>query len=142
MYKFEKLNEDTYKLIINDKEYTFTRTINLAKELQSVDLETTLVLADMLAERGETFENTKLKVERQEGNKTIIDETNFNLVKQEAAKIAYYNILERIFKKIFHVGYMDLIIETGLTKVEDITKFVSELTEVLINGIKDNTPRE
>ena len=141
MYKFEKISEDTYKLIINQEEFTFTRTVDLAKELQSVDLETTLVLADKLAERGETFENTTLKVERTDGNKTYIDETNFNLVKQEAAKIAYYNILDRIFKKIFKFGYLDLLVKIGLKNENEIVKFVSELSDVLVNGT-NNTPRE
>ena len=142
MYKFEKINEDTYKLILDHKEFVFTRVVDLAKELQSVGLETTLVMADMLAERGETFENTKLRVERKNGNETIIDETNFNKVKEEAGKIAYYNILNRIFKKIFKIGYIDLIAETGLTKENEIIKFVEELTSVLVNGIKEDTPRE
>ena len=144
MYKFEKINEDTYKLITSKKEFTFTRTIDLIKELQSRDIETTMVLADILAERGETFENTKLKVERKVGNQTIIDETNFNEVKKQAQNIAYYNILNRVFKKIFGIEYIQLIneVEIDPADIPEMTKFITELTNVLVYGIKEDTPSE
>lgn len=143
MYRFEKISEDTYKLIGN-KEFTFTRTIDLAKTLQSLDMETTIILADILAERGETFENTKLKIERKEGNKTIVDESNFDRVKEQARNIAMYNILDKIFKKLFGLGYLELITQVGLdtNNLPEIEKFVTDLTNVLVNGIKEQTPSE
>lgn len=143
MYRFEKISEDTYKLIGN-KEFTFTRTIDLAKTLQSLDMETTIILADILAERGETFENTKLKIERKEGNKTIVDESNFDRVKEQARNIAMYNILDKIFKKLFGLGYLELITQIGLdtNNLPEIEKFVTDLTNVLVNGIKEQTPSE
>ena len=144
MYSFKKENEDTYKLITDTKEFTFTRTIDLAKELQKVDMYTTLYMADILEERGETFENTKLKVERKEGNKVIVDETNFNKLKEQARVLAYYDILNKIFKKLFNEDYIGLIQAIGINieNEEEINKFVTELTNILIKGIQEDTPRE
>ena len=97
MYKFEKINEDTYKLITDTKEFTFTRTVDIARELQSVDMYTTFYVAQFLAERGETLDNTRLRVERHEGNKTIVDESGLEAVKKEARNLAYYDIINKLF---------------------------------------------
>lgn len=143
MYKFEKINEDTYKLITDEKEFIFTRTVDLAKELQKVDLYTTSYLADMLAARGETFENTTLKVERIEGNKIIVDESNFNMMKQEARKLAYYDVMNLVFKKIFRKDYIEMLMDLkiDLEDLNEVEKFVTELTQILVNGMKENSPR-
>lgn len=143
MYKFEKINEDTYKLITDEKEFTFTRTVDLAKELQKVDLYTTSYLADMLAARGETFENTTLKVERIEGNKIIVDESNFNMMKQEARKLANYDVMNLVFKKIFRKDYIEMLMDLkiDLEDLNEVEKFVTELTQILVNGMKENSPR-
>lgn len=144
MYRFEKINEDTYKLITEDNEFTFTRTIDLVRELQRVDMYTTSYMADMLAERNETFENTKLIVKRQEGNKTIVDESNLNKLKEQAKNLATYDVMNNIFNKICGTGYLQLIkaLKIDVKNTNEVQKFVSEFTSVLINGIKDNTPRE
>lgn len=144
MYSFEKINEDTYKLKTESKEFTFTRTVDLAKELQKVDLYTTSYLADILEERGETFENTKLKVERSENGKIIVDETNFNTLKESCRSMAWYDVLDRVFKKTIGLGYIEILQETGigLKNLEEIEKFCSEFSSILVNGMQDNTPRE
>lgn len=143
MYKFEKINEDTYKLITDEKEFIFTRTVDLAKELQKVDLYATSYMADILAARGETFENTTLKVERIEGNKTIVDETNFNMMKQEARKLANYDVMNLVFKKIFKKDYIEMLMDLkiDLEDLNEVEKFVTELTQILVNGMKENSPR-
>lgn len=142
MYKFEKIDNDTYKLIINDKEYTFKRTIDIAKELQSIDMYTTYYLADFLADRGETLDNTKLRVEIKKGNQTIVDESNLNAVKEQARNLAYYDILNKIFKKTIGFNYLDLLKEINIDTSDSkgIEQFVTDFTQVLLNGINDNTP--
>lgn len=142
MYKFEKINDDTYKLITDTKEFTFTRTVDIARELQSVDMYTTFYVAQFLAERGETLDNTSLRVERKEGNKIIVDESGLEAIKKEARNLAYYDIINKLFKKIFGKGYMEQLTDIGinLTDTDAVSKFVGELTKVLTNGIDDNTP--
>ena len=144
MYKFEKINEDTYKLIVGDKEFIFTRTVDLAKELQSLDMYTTFYVAEFLADRGETLDNTKLRVERVENGKTIVDESNLEALKNQARNLAYYDIINKIFKKTFNKGYMELLNDIGinLNNEKEVGDFVGELTKILTNGLIDNTPRK
>lgn len=140
MYKFEKVSEDEYKLITDKKEYTINRNIDLVKEMQSVDLYSTMIVADFLAERGETYENTKLRVTRHEGNKTIIDESNLKKLEDTARNQAYYDVLNKIFNKTCGMGYIEVLKECEITKNEDIEKFVSEFTNIITKG-NDDTPR-
>ena len=142
MYKFEKINEDTYKLITDTKEFTFTRTVDIAKEMQSIDMYATYRVAEFLAERGETFDNTKLRVERHEGNKTIVDESGLEAVKKEARNMAYYDAMDQIFKKSFGKGYLETIVDIGLNpnNQDEVRKFAEKLAEILANGMSDNTP--
>lgn len=144
MYQFKKMNEDKYILITDHNEYEINRTIDLAKEIQSVDLIATTIVAEFLAERGETYDNTKLRITRQEGNKTYVDESNLKRLETQARNQAYYDVMNKIFKKTTEKGYMDMLKEVGIDTnnpdLDKIGKFVSDFTDVIINGI-DDTPR-
>lgn len=142
MYQFQKINEDTYKLIANGKEFTFTRTVDLIKEMQSIDMIATLKVADILAERGETYDNTKLRIQRQENGKTIIDESNLKRLEDKAHEIATQEVLSNIYKKIFGKSPIKLINEVGIdtNDITTIEKFSADITKVLINGLEEKTP--
>lgn len=142
MYKFEKINEDTYKLVTDTEEITFNRVIDIVKELQSVDMYTTYYVAEFLAERGETLENTKLRVERKENGKTIVDDSNLKALEEKARNSAYYDILNRVFRKTLgkdYIGTLQLL-NISSTDVTGVQKFVEEFTNILVKGISDNTP--
>lgn len=142
MYQFKKINDDEYKLITDNNEYTIKRNIDLAKEIQSVDLIATTIVAEFLAERGETYENTKLRTTIQDNNKTTIDESNLKRLEERARNQAYYDVMNKIFKKTTGLGYMDTIKEAGIsyTDLDGVGKFVNEFTGIILNGI-DDTPR-
>ena len=144
MYRFEKINDDTYKLITDKKEFTFTRTVDIAKITQKVDVYTTAYLAEFLDERGETFENTTLKKTRTVGNQTIVDESALNAVKEEFRKMAYYDVMNVLFKKLFNTTYLEVIGSLGidLSKNEEVSKFITEFTNIIVNGMKEDTPRK
>lgn len=143
MYKFEKINEDTYKLITDEKEFTFTRTVDLAKELQKLDLYTTSYLVDMLAERGETIDNTKLRIEKKVDGKIIVDESNLNFLKQKAKDLAFMDILDKITKKIFGIDFITTLstINVDETDTKGIENFTTDLGTILVKGMSDNSPR-
>lgn len=143
MYKFEKINEDTYKLITNEKEFTFTRTVDLAKELQKLDLYTTSYLVDMLAERGETIDNTKLRIEKKVDGKIIVDESNLNFLKQKAKDLAFMDVLDKITKKIFGIDFITTLstINVDETDTKGIENFTADLGTILVKGMSDNSPR-
>lgn len=139
MYQFKKMNEDKYKLITDNNEYEINRTVDLAREIQSVDLRATTIVADLLTERGETYENTKLRITRQEGNKTFVDESNLKRLEKSAQSQAYYEVLDSIFKKTIKLSYINTMKEIKATTEEDVSKFIKDFTTVIINGI-DDTP--
>ena len=140
MYQFKKKSDDEYILECNGKEYPFTRTIDIAREMQSVDLETTFIVSEFLAERGETYENTKLVITRQVGNKTIVDESNLKRLEQSAHNQAYFEVLDSIFKKTIKLSYINTMQEIGAKTEEDVNKFISEFANLIVHGI-DDTPR-
>lgn len=143
MYKFEKINEDTYKLITDEKEFIFTRTVDLAKELQKLDLYTTSYLVDMLAERGETIDNTKLRIEKKVDGKIIVDESNLNFLKQKAKDLAFMDVLDKITKKIFGIDFITTLstINVDETDTKGIENFTADLGTILVKGMSDNSPR-
>jgi hypothetical protein len=145
MYKFEKISDDEYKLVTDNSEHLIMRDINLTKELQSVDMYSTMIVADFLAERGETYDNTKLRISRKINDngtlKEIVDESNLRRLEEKARNQAYYDVLDRIFNKTCNVGYLDIIKECGITNNEGVEKFVKEFTEVITQGI-DDSPRQ
>lgn len=140
MYQFKKINDDKYKLITDNSEYEINRTVDLAREIQSVDLRATTIVAEFLAERGETYENTKLVVTRQEGDKTFVDESNLKRLEQSAHNQAYFEVLDSIFKKTIKLSYINTMQEIGAKTEEDVNKFISEFANLIIHGI-DDTPR-
>lgn len=145
MYKFEKISDDEYKLVTDSKEHLLIRNIDLTKEIQSVDLYSTMIVADFLAERGETYDNTKLRVTRKINDngtlKEIVDESNLKRLEEKARNQAYYEVLDRVFNKTCGVGYLDIIKECGITDNEGVEKFVKEFTKVITQGI-DDSPRQ
>lgn len=140
MYQFKKINDDKYKLITDNSEYEINRTVDLAREIQSVDVRATTIVADLLAERGETYGNTKLVITRQEGNKTIVDESNLKELEKSAHNQAYFEVLDSIFKKTIKLSYINTMQEIGAKTEEDVNKFISEFANLIVHGI-DDTPR-
>lgn len=143
MYQFKKINDDEYILISGEKEYPFKRTVDIAKEMQSIDMVATIIVAELLAERGETYENTKLRVERKEGNKIIVDESNLRALEKKAKQKALEEVISRVYKKLFNKNIIELLVDIGIDLEDEelIQKFSTELTEILVKGIDDNTPR-
>ena len=139
MYQFKKINDDEYILISKDKQFPFKRTVELAKMIQDVDLKSTIKLAEVLAERGETMENTRLRVERKSGNETIIDESNLRMIQNKLKEIAITEMLEEVYQKLFNKSILELLSELELND-DEAKKFSSELLNILIKG-QDNSPR-
>ena len=142
MYQFKKINEDEYILISKDKQFPFKRTVDMAKEMQSVDMLATLKVAETLAERGETYENTKLRIERKEGNKTIIDESNLRALEKKANAIVLNDVLNSIYRKLFNKSILELLKELEIDEnEEEVKEFSSTLTKILLYGLEEDTPR-
>ena len=149
MYQFKKINDDEYCLISDNKEFPFKRTVDIAKEMQSIDMITTVKVAEFLAERGETYDNTKLRVERIEGNNTIIDESNLRMIEKKAKDIATTEVLNKVYKRLFNKSIAEMLKELDITNVgnyflnklssgQDIFKLIIEKPK--IKSIKNPDP--
>lgn len=141
MYKFERIDEDKFKIVGKDKEYTFTRVVELAKELQSIDLKKTIKLIEFLAERGETLETTKLRVTRQEGNKTIVDESNLEAIKKAFEPEITMEIINNITQKQTGLKMQDIISELGI-EINEAEQFGRDYIKALSSGVTEETPRK
>ena len=139
MYKFIRINEDEFQ-IIGAKTFTFTRTVDLAKKLQSTDIRKTEKLIEYLAERGETIGNTKLRIERKEGNKTYIDESNLEAIKKAYEQEVTIEIIDDIVKAQIGIGFEQLLMELKIEKDEG-EQFGKDFFTALANGVEEDTPR-
>lgn len=139
MYKFVRINDDEFKLI-GAKEFTFTRTVDLAKKLQSTDIRKTEKLIEYLAARGETIGNTKLRIERKEGNKTYIDESNLEAIKKAYEQEVTIEIIDDIVKAQIGIGFEQLLMELKIEKDEG-EQFGKDFFTALANGVEEDTPR-
>ena len=144
MYQFKKVNDDEYILVVDNKEYPFKRTVDLAKKYQSIDLEATYIVSEFLAERGETLDNTKLRVTREENGQTIVDESNLKALEKKANTMATNKVLDDVFEKLIGMKYIETLLAVGIdmTKEENVTKFLTEFFEIITNGMPDNTPSD
>ena len=139
MYKFIRINEDEFQ-IIGAKTFTFTRTVDLARRLQSTDIRKTEKLIEYLAERGETIGNTKLRIERKEGNKTYIDESNLEAIKKAYEQEVTIEIIDDIVKAQIGIGFEQLLMELKIEKDEG-EQFGKDFFTALANGVEEDTPR-
>ena len=74
-YKFEKLDEDLYKLTLGDKEYQIKRDLDCIVDLQQVDLEARIILNQRLKQMGASAED--LMISKKDGSKVSFLE-NYN----------------------------------------------------------------
>lgn len=139
MYKFIRINEDEFQ-IVGAKTFIFTRTVDLARRLQSTDIKKTEKLIEYLAERGETIGNTKLRIERKEGNKTYIDESNLEAIKKAYEPEIIMDIINDIVKAQIGIGFEQLLIELKIEKGEG-EQFGKDFFSALANGVEEDTPR-
>ncbi len=139
-YEFIKVDDDNITLKYKDKEFNIKKDIDLLKRLGSIQQKAKIKMMADLKKDGLTVSD--LEVERHEGNKTIVDESGLEAVKKEARNLAYYDIINKLFNKIFGKGYMELLTEIGidLNDQDAVGKFVGELTRILTTGLDDNTP--
>jgi hypothetical protein len=98
-YKFEKIEEDLYKLTLGEKEYQIKRDLDCIVDLQQIDLEARIILNQKLKEKG--VDTGVLITSRKEGNKEIIDDSEYQKALKDCQNLARINKLDTIlFKKI------------------------------------------
>ena len=134
MYKFKKIDKDTFELEYNGVTHTITNDLEKVVQLQQVDFEARVLLNKKLKEQNATLDD--LQYERKEGNKTIIDDSQLQLLLEECKKEAIYNKLKKIIKDTTDLDLLQIAKELG---EDEFQKFVSEFV-INMSGEGEKTP--
>ena len=147
MYKFKKIDGDQFSLIYEKnkekKQIEFKRTVKNVSRLQSIDSEARFRVLKELTEKGYTIDNNPFIVEKQEGNKTVRDESNFNYLITQEKETTTVLILGEIIKDIFGMDFDKLIEEIGENPQDEkaIIDFIQEFGYILKNGETSDTDK-
>lgn len=126
-YKFEKLDEDLYKLTLGDKEYQIKRDLDCIVELQQVDLEARIILNQRLKQMGASAED--LMISKKDGSKEIIDDTEYQKALKDCQSIARVKKLDDILSKKIGIKTTELAL-----MIEDAKKyqeFIQDFIKIL-----------
>lgn len=132
-FDIEKIDDDTYKVksLINDKELTFKRNVELARKIQSVNANARLNMIKWMKEENITKADLIEKTEK--NGKIIYDETTYRdlergFIEDESKKLA-----ESIFNILFGKSAVDVMIELGFNNeyVEEARRFGEEINKIL-----------
>ena len=134
MYKFKKIDKDTFELEYNGVTHTITNDLEKVVQLQQVDFEARVLLNKKLKEQNATLDD--LRYERKEGNKTIVDDSQLQLLLEECKKEAIYNKLKKIIKDTTNLDLLQIAKELG---EDEFQKFVSEFV-INMSGEGEKTP--
>lgn len=134
MYKFKKIDKDTFELEYNGVTHTITNDLEKVVQLQQVDFEARVLLNKKLKEQNATLDD--LQYERKEGNKTIVDDSQLQLLLEECKKEAIYNKLKKIIKDTTDLDLLQIAKELG---EDEFQKFVSEFV-INLSGEGEKTP--
>lgn len=134
MYKFKKIDKDTFELEYNGVTHTITNDLEKVVQLQQVDFEARVLLNKKLKEQNATLDD--LQYERKEGNKTIVDDSQLQLLLEECKKEAIYNKLKKIIKDTTDLDLLQIAKELG---EDEFQKFVSEFV-INMSGEGEKTP--
>ena len=115
-YEFKTIDNDTTELTYKDKKFVIKRDIELMKELQSAIFKAKKKLVFDLAKEGLT--KADLVIKKQEGNKTLEDNTNVVELENEYINEATMTMFDDICHKFFNMGITEIIQDIGLNEEE------------------------
>lgn len=151
MYKFSKIDEDSYLLEYKDKKIKFERDVEIASRIQSIDSEAMMLALADLSKQGYTMQKNPYIVTRKEGNKEIVDESNWNYIIDRKKEEASTLIIDELFVKCLNFHLVDLLIDMGIdvNNEEDLkvvtefeTDFILIMTQGIIRGEKKTPSTE
>lgn len=148
MYKFKRLNEDEFELNYNNKSIKFKRDVQTAQRIQAIDSEAMMLALADLSKQGYTMQNNPYIVTRKEGDKEIVDESNWNYIIDRKKEEASTLIIDELFVKCLNFHLVDLLVDMGIdlnneddlkTVTEFETDFILIMTQGIIRG-EEKTP--
>ena len=136
-YKFEKIDDDTTKLIYKDKEFEIKRDVELTSKMQGVYMKARTKMMIDLSKQGITKKD--LVIERKEKGKTYYDNTNLNELEKYYTEMVFLEIYDEISKKATGMIFQELILDIGLNENES-EEFGLGFSNALLGNTK--TPSE
>lgn len=126
-YKFEKIDEDLYKLTLGENEYEIKRDLDCIIDLQQVDLEARILLNQKLKQLGATADD--LMETKKDGSKTIVDDTEYQKALKDCQNIARVKKLDDILQKKIGIKTTDLALK--IQEPKKYQEFITEFIKIL-----------
>ena len=139
-YEFIKIDEDTTELKYKDKVFSIKRDIDLQVKIQSSIKKARMMMYKDLADAG--YKKEDFMIEKQEGNKKTIDNSNNIAMEQEYQNQAISDVFDEILIKYTNMNLAELMQDIGLdvfSSNEENKQFGLNITKA-ITGKTDNTP--
>lgn len=148
MYKFNFISTDNYELEYTNKngetvKKPFTRSVKVARDLESIQAEGRAMMLKRMTDRGETREDYIIKRLHADGTITY-DESNLRANEEMYIGLATLEIFSNIIKNLFNMELNKLFEDMGLdlnsNEEKDqlfITGFLQKFSAVLTNGIEE-----
>ncbi len=137
-YEFIKIDDDTTKLRYKGKEYEIKKNVGLIRDMQSIPVRAKTMMMLDLSKQGITAKD--LIIERKEGNKTYIDNSNIQELEKAYNDQASVSLLDELSKKYVGIGLIELIQDIELDEKE-MEQFSKDFV-VAFSGISVDSPSE
>lgn len=149
-YEFIKIDLDTYKLVYTNKDkkevsIEFKRTIEMGKELQSINAKARIEMFKNLTEMGLTKDDLIIKKKDGKGN-TIYDETNYQEFEKKYIEEMSVSTIDELIRKCFNKNVLELFEDMGVDIKNikaDETKEIEIFTKkfvTIVKGSDEETP--
>ena len=142
MYKFSRIGEDEFQLKYKDRKIKFKRDVETAKRIQAIDSEAFMMAVADLSKMGYTVQNNPYIVTRKEGNKEIVDESNWNYIVDKKKEEATVLIIDELFAKLLNLHMNDLFLDMGIdvnTATQDemnlVEQFETDFILIITQGV-------
>ena len=138
-YKFEKIDNDTTKLIYKGKEFEFKRDVDLTKKIQGLYAKARTKMMVDLSKEGITKKD--LVIERKENGKTYYDNANITEIENTYVQMASLDLYNEISEKYTGMDLQALMEDIGLTETE-AEEFGTGFTKALQGDVKTPSSKE
>lgn len=147
-YEFKKITLDEYKLVIENKEYPFKRTIEMGEKVQGITASARIKMLKELTKMGLTKNDLIIKKDLGNG-KTVYDETNYQefekkFIEEETLQVAN-DLMESCFKmttiKLFEELGINVNSEINEDEANGIMMFTQKFITIISKGEED-TPSD
>lgn len=129
----EQIDEDTYKVksLVNEKELSFKKNIELSRKIQSVNANARLNMIKWM--KSESLKKSDLIETTTKNGKVIYDETVYRDLERGFIEDEAIKIVGQIFNILFNKSIEEVMLELNITDKNEGNRFGVEIRSVLSN---------